>query len=315
MGCSASHSHFGGAFTNKYVLGHVIGEGGFAKVHAVQLQSGANTSLAVKVLLSRDKIGQEAEENEVAIFQRLGSHENCVRCLRVLCEGGARYLVMERCALSLKSWWRRAPRPLHGADVGRMFRGMTLGLAHLHSRRVVHRDVKLDNFLLGGEAEDTVKLCDFGDAAVLPASGVLTGIRGTVSYMSPEMLRQEWYAAMTDMWSLGVCAYTLLYGQHPYAPGRPREETVRAICSGLPEPMFDAKLEMVPAGSESFTRKLLKRVPDERSSAEQLLGHAFVLDVASVLEELWADRVSLLTPLMSEPDVMAELATVAEVTI
>ena len=88
-------------------------------------------------------------------------------------------------------------------------------LHYLHSNRVVHRDLKPQNILIGSGG--LVKLCDFGFArAMSTQSIVLTSIKGTPLYMAPELVREQEYNHTVDLWSLGVILYELFWGAAPF---------------------------------------------------------------------------------------------------
>merc|ERR1719158_1096216 len=96
--------------------------------------------------------------------------------------------------------------------------GMLRALEAIHSVHVVHRDIKPDNFLCSGGLH-TIKLCDFGLAESVAASGhqvVMRDIYGTAPFMSPEMLSCNGYDISTDMWSFAVIAYVMMLGSFPY---------------------------------------------------------------------------------------------------
>ncbi|CCW63960.1 unnamed protein product [Phytomonas sp. EM1] len=105
---------------------------------------------------------------------------------------------------------------LRESVVSRYVRDTLLGLGFLHSRGVLHRDVKPANMLLG--TEGSVKLTDFGTSVLLSEnehtleSGV---IMGTAPYMAPEVVRGV-YSAASDVWSLGCTALELATGHVPW---------------------------------------------------------------------------------------------------
>lgn len=85
-------------------------------------------------------------------------------------------------------------------------------LAYIHRRGIIHRDLKPGNILVSGQS---VKVLDFGLAAV---SGQQTPSSGTLRYMAPEVLRGEAATMAADLYAVGVIAYELLAGWHPFAP-------------------------------------------------------------------------------------------------
>ena len=94
-------------------------------------------------------------------------------------------------------------------------------LAHAHSQGLVHRDVKPGNVLV--QASGHALLADFGVAqdAALPSLTLTGGFLGTLDYASPEQVRGEPVDSRTDVWALGVIAFELLTGEHPFqAPTR-----------------------------------------------------------------------------------------------
>jgi serine/threonine protein kinase len=92
------------------------------------------------------------------------------------------------------------------AEVAAIARQLVAALHYLHSHRVIHRDMKPQNILIG--ARRRVKLCDFGFArAMSSATLVLTSIKGTPLYMAPELVQEQPYTHAVDLWSLGVILY------------------------------------------------------------------------------------------------------------
>ena len=94
-------------------------------------------------------------------------------------------------------------------------RQLVQALHYLHSHRVLHRDMKPQNVLLG--AGSRVMLCDFGFArAMSQQTTVLTSIKGTPLYMSPELVQELPYDHRADLWSLGIILFELFVGQPPF---------------------------------------------------------------------------------------------------
>lgn len=93
---------------------------------------------------------------------------------------------------------------------------ITLGLAYLHSKKVVHCDIKPENILIDNEGQ--VKLADFGLSIILEgveSTTKETGIRGTAAYLAPEVAKEVGTGFAADIFSLGVTVIEMLTGESP----------------------------------------------------------------------------------------------------
>ena len=96
-----------------------------------------------------------------------------------------------------------------------LFQQMTDAVAHCHKKNILHRDLKLENFLFETLAEKTVRLCDFGaviEVKDVKVDKVQTKLVGTVAYLAPEAIHDFMYSEKSDVYSLGVILFVLLTG-------------------------------------------------------------------------------------------------------
>lgn len=198
------------------------------------------------------------------------------------------YFVMELCEKSVvKALEQMQPWPVE-ADLLRIIYEIMLALKHLQSCSVVHRDVKPDNFLLGGNGGMVTKLCDFGLSSVVGRSNLVSMV-GTPPYMSPEMVNSLPYNTKTDMWSLGATAYVMLYGRFPYEPEvRTTANMKRVVARGLPAPQYKP-IDAYPQPStlaERIVRAFLIRNPTKRENA----GRALETPLGKELQRAVASR-------------------------
>jgi calcium-dependent protein kinase len=153
-------------------------------------------------------------------------------------------------------------------------RQMLLALNYIHSHGIVHRDVKLENFIYDSKSSGHLKLIDFGFSKMMDPDGrkKMTGSLGTLAYVAPEVLDSS-YTSQCDMWSLGVCAFILLAGYMPFS-GNEREQ-IRNIKIGryAERPERWAK---VSAEAKRFVMSLLDVDPSKRLTAQQALEHPFI---------------------------------------
>ncbi|XP_042769116.1 serine/threonine-protein kinase N3 isoform X8 [Panthera leo] len=137
---------------------------------------------------------------------------------------------------------------------------VVLGLQFLHEKKIIYRDLKLDNLLL--DAQGFLKIADFG----LCKEGIGFGDRtstfcGTPEFLAPEVLTQEAYTRAVDWWGLGVLLYEMLVGECPF-PGDTEEEVFDCIVNAdAPYPRF-----LSVQGLE-LIQKLLQKCPEQRLGA------------------------------------------------
>lgn len=155
------------------------------------------------------------------------------------------------------------------AQVQKIAKQLVQALHYLHSNRVIHRDMKPQNILVG--AHGRVKLCDFGFARAMSSNTVvLTSIKGTPLYMAPELVKEQPYDLTVDLWSLGVILYELLVGQPPFYTNS-IYSLINHIVKDPVEYPANISLEL-----RSFLQGLLRKDPRQRLSWPDLLRHPFV---------------------------------------
>lgn len=295
------------AFHNEYKLGPKLGCGAFSQVRIstrvslaeqkdpqdCKCDSATKQVQAVKILNLRDKDSDKASSKlrnvaarEVAVLKVIGHQPNCVSMHRHFCGNVFCYVVMEKCEMSLlQALDYMAEFTEFG--LGKVVAQMLLGISQAHAVKVIHRDIKPDNFLVVGDGK-TVKLADFGLSAILPEGNKVKGTFGTAPYMCPEMISKKPYGTEADMWSFGVIVYVLLFGMFPYTS---KEATTKAMKNAILTGNSPSFLPMRPAKSENspnshlrsqdaigLTKALLNRIPEERFSAEEALQAPWIVN-------------------------------------
>eukprot|EP00878_Enallax_costatus_P037286 GHUV01042105.1.p1 GENE.GHUV01042105.1~~GHUV01042105.1.p1 ORF type:complete len:241 (+),score=72.01 GHUV01042105.1:311-1033(+) len=153
-------------------------------------------------------------------------------------------------------------------------RQLLIGLQYLHTQQIVHRDLKGGNVLV--TPTGIVKVADFGASKPFEdqqKTNMMKSLRGSAFWMAPEILRGSGYGRKADIWSLGCTVLEMLSGKHPWPDLDNQWSAMLAITqteTGPPRPPG------VSALAEDFLDKCFKMDPQERSSATELLQHAWV---------------------------------------
>ncbi|KAJ4836800.1 hypothetical protein Tsubulata_029989 [Turnera subulata] len=142
-------------------------------------------------------------------------------------------------------------------------------LNYLHSRGIVHCDVKGENILVGPHT-GSAKLADFGSAVELGSTGA-TLPRGSPLWMAPEVIRGEYQGPESDVWSLGCTVIEMVTGKPAWEDRG--VDTLSRI--GFSQELPELPTQLSELGRD-FVEKCLRRDRSERWSCDQLLQHPFI---------------------------------------
>lgn len=145
-------------------------------------------------------------------------------------------------------------------------------LFYLHSNRIIHRDMKPQNILISHSG--VVKLCDFGFARAMRDNTMMTSIKGTPLYMSPELVQEQPYNNTVDLWSLGVILYELFVGQPPFFTNNLVSLIKLIVRENVKYP------ENMSPLFKDFLKGLLNKDPNRRLNWPKLLEHPFLQETS-----------------------------------
>lgn len=250
----------------KYRLIELLGKGGMGNVFLGQHVT-MNRRVALKVL-GKELVGNpEARERFLAEARAVAAldHPNIVRAYSVDEEGDRYYLVMEYVDGRDLQRIVEEDGPLQYAVAADAIRQAADGLAHAHSKGMIHCDIKPSNLLVNSQG--VVKILDLGLARLgghkqTSGSGGQQFL-GTVDYMAPEQgLGSASFDHRADIYSLGCTLYFLLTGRPPFPEGTLAERIVKHQTQ-LPASILECRPD-APRDLVKICRKMMAKHPQER---------------------------------------------------
>jgi hypothetical protein len=263
------------------------GAGAFGRVFRACYKDDHSRLAALKVIPVALEAGERGEDIESVRreiqFLRECDHPNVVAFHGAYYKDGALWVAMEHCAGGSVGDIRRV-RALSEREISVIMRGALRGLAYLHSRRKIHRDVKGGNILLTGAGQ--VKIADFGVSAQLRDTLSRRGsFVGTPYWMSPELIQDSDYDFKADIWSLGITAIELADQKPPLFDEHPMRVLIQIPRNPPPQVAHPEKWSAAFLG---FLRFCLRKDPAERPTALECMQHEFIRRDAHI-ERVFAD--------------------------
>jgi len=232
-GSSSTHINDNSAH-HEYVVGDLLGQGGFGRVYSGQRKPD-NLEVVIKEVKKDNRYWRDNVNNnnalplEIQLMLRVQNVPGCVKILDYFDDGDKYYIVMEklqRCTDLFDFITEKGRLP--EAEARRMFREIVQTVRDCRDRGVLHRDIKDENILVDLDTGAT-RLIDFGSGCFIDQSEmssappptaderVYTEFRGTRVYSPPEWVRDgEYRADGLTTWSLGVLLYDMLCGDIPF---------------------------------------------------------------------------------------------------
>ncbi|XAR73957.1 Mitogen-activated protein kinase kinase kinase [Bertholletia excelsa] len=292
---------------SQWQKGKLIGRGTFGSVYvATNRETGALCAMKEVELFPDDPKSAESIaqlEQEINVLSKL-KHPNIVQYygseiiqdrfyiyLEYVHPGSINKYIHEHCGAITESVVRNFTRHILS------------GLAYLHSKKTIHRDIKGANLLV--DANGVVKLADFGMAKHLAGPASYLSMKGSPYWMAPELLQSVTQkdtspdlALAVDIWSLGCTIIEMLNGKPPWSEYEGAAAMYKVLKETPPIP------ETLSTEGKDLLRCCFHRDPADRPTASELLEHRFFknsqqLDVPSctralngmkLMDNAWSSR-------------------------
>ncbi|KAI3432381.1 hypothetical protein D9Q98_003937 [Chlorella vulgaris] len=263
-----------------YTLTETLGQGAFGVVRlAVHVRTGLR--YAVKTIDKaqlRRRVDVEDLRREVTILSQLSSHPNVAALLQTAEDERHVHIVIELCQGG--ELFERIARDsnLTERTAAHFFRMMVEVVRHAHALGICHRDIKPENFLMSDSTDNArVKACDFGLSQFYRPGRNFTSLVGSAFYVAPEVLLRN-YGPPADVWSLGVCLYTLLSGLLPFH-GETEEEVFQMVLHAELD-LESSPWPSVSTHAKDLVRRMLQRDPARRPTPAEVLQHPWLCEAS-----------------------------------
>ncbi|XP_053601204.1 serine/threonine-protein kinase polo [Plodia interpunctella] len=246
-----------------------FGKGGFAKCYEIQ-DTSTSQIYAGKIVSKKLMVKTSQKEKmaqEISIHRSL-QHKHVVGFHSFFEDSLNIYIILELCKRRSMMELHKRRKAITEPETRFYMYQILLGVQYLHSKRIIHRDLKLGNLFLDDDLH--VKIGDFGLAARIEYEGERKQtLCGTPNYIAPEILTKKGHSFEVDIWSLGCIMYTLLVGKPPFETSTLKDtyKRIKQCEYRIPSSLRKPAAAMIVLQLQSN--------PQRRPSVDKLLQHEF----------------------------------------
>lgn len=273
---------------SKWMKGALIGQGSFGSVY-LALHAVTGELLAVKQVETpspgansasdaRKKSMIDALKREISLLRDL-QHPNIVQYLGASSSADHLNIFLEYVPGGSVQTMLNSYGALREPLIRSFVRQIVTGLAYLHQREIIHRDIKGANILVDNKG--VIKISDFGISKKIEVSNILNGagnnknrpsLQGSVFWMAPEVVKQTSYTRKADIWSLGCLVVEMMTGNHPF-PDCSQLQAIFKIGGAKISPTVP---EHASPDAKTFLSQTFEVEHVKRPSADELLFSPFL---------------------------------------
>ena len=259
-----------------YIISIDLGIGSYAEVK-LGTHKITKKKYAIKIYdknLIDDEEKKNSIKNEIFILKQLNNeNENIMKLYDVINTNKYLYLVLEYInGISLLEFiQRKKKRRIEENICKSIFHQIVEAILYCQNKNICHRDIKLENILI--IKDNIIKLIDFGFAIKCDRDEYQEFFCGTLYYMPPEIVNKQKYIPFySDIWSLGVLLYAMLFGKFPFKSNK--EEKLFELINEA-KLIFPSNIE-VSDEAKNLLNKIIVIKPSKRISLEDILNHPWL---------------------------------------
>ncbi|KAF9947790.1 hypothetical protein BGZ70_002513, partial [Mortierella alpina] len=271
-----------------YLLLQTLGEGEFAKVK-LGMHAETGDEVAIK-LIRRQSVDNTPRINkigrEIAVLRTI-RHPNIIALFDVIETERYIGIVIEYASGGELFDHILAHRYLKERDACRLFAQLMSGVHYLHSKHIVHRDLKLENLLL--DRNRNIIITDFGFANQFDSSSrdLMSTSCGSPCYAAPELVISDglYVGSGVDIWSCGVILYAMLAGYLPFDddPSNPDGDNINQLYNYILATTLVFP-DYISSDARDLLRMMLVPDPAKRCNMKRIMAHRWLRPYAPVFQ-------------------------------
>ncbi|XP_033115096.1 serine/threonine-protein kinase Nek8-like [Anneissia japonica] len=252
----------------------IVGRGAFGTVHLCRRLTDKKLVIVKQIPVEQmTREERQAALNEVKVLSML-DHPNIIEYYENYLEGTALMIVMEYAegGTLCEYLQQQGNTLLEEHEILHFFAQILLSLHHIHSKQILHRDLKTQNILLTKQ-RDIVKIGDFGISKILNTKSKAQTVVGTPCYISPELCEGKPYNQKSDIWALGCVLYELATLKRAFeGPNLPA--LVLKIMRGAVAPVSDKYSKDL----HQLILRMLHLTPEKRPTITQVMAEPIIIN-------------------------------------
>ncbi|KAL4655985.1 caM kinase-like vesicle-associated protein [Arapaima gigas] len=266
--------------TDKYDLGQVVKSEEFCEIFRAKDKNTLKMYTCKKFLKKDGRKVRKAAKNEILILKMV-KHPNILQLVDVFETRKEYYLFLELATGREVFDWILDQGYYSERDTSNVIRQVLEAVAYLHSLRIVHRNLKLENLVYYNRLKHSkIVISDFHLAKL--ENGLIKEPCGTPEYLAPEVVGRQRYGRPVDCWALGVIMYILLSGNPPFYDETDDDDyenhdknLFRKILAGDYE--FDSPYwDDISDSAKSLVSRLMEVDQDQRLTAQEAISHEWI---------------------------------------
>uniref|UniRef100_A0A8D2LB20 CaM kinase-like vesicle-associated protein n=1 Tax=Varanus komodoensis TaxID=61221 RepID=A0A8D2LB20_VARKO len=266
--------------TDRYDLGQVIKTEEFCEIFRAKEKTTGKLYTCKKFLKRDGRKVRKAAKNEIIILKMV-KHPNILQLVDVYVTRKEYFLFLELATGREVFDWILDQGYYSERDTSNVIRQVLEAVAYLHSLKIVHRNLKLENLVYYNRLKNSkIVISDFHLAKL--ENGLIKEPCGTPEYLAPEVVGRQRYGRPVDCWAIGVIMYILLSGNPPFYEEMDEDDyenhdknLFRKILAGDYE--FDPPYwDDISQAAKDLVARLMEVDQDQRITAEEAISHEWI---------------------------------------